>query len=236
MENAMRSGHGDGGVGAEQQFASASIQVGFSQDDERSGGGMGQRSFVDVFFHCSQYWAWCCGVDCCQLDPALVFTGACVLVVLCTLFVHCCLHSQLGKRVCVRRLFRMHRLRHKRVIARTNAQRRKSTVDDTEIARGDVGVSRKPSKTVSSGDAEQYRHQQQKQQRRSGGNLRRMLRNSIRETIGRGHRRLVRTGHQFRGDLLKNTRSVPEIVVTEPSSSCFEGEDVEEGRGESMRR
>uniref|UniRef100_A0A183CSM7 DUF4408 domain-containing protein n=1 Tax=Globodera pallida TaxID=36090 RepID=A0A183CSM7_GLOPA len=27
MENAMRSGHGDGGVGAEQQFASASIQV-----------------------------------------------------------------------------------------------------------------------------------------------------------------------------------------------------------------
>ncbi|KAL3103534.1 hypothetical protein niasHT_025052 [Heterodera trifolii] len=241
---------------AAQRFASTSVQIGVGQvcrvkvptadvfyisyeDDQRSGGGMGRRPFVDVFFHCSHNWSWCCGVDCCQLDPALVFTGACVLVVLCALSVHCCLRSEFGQRVCVRRLFRMHRRRHKRFIARANAQRRKSAVDGgaPPIGRGNGAIVRKPSTTVSSGEAEQLRHyeqqqqQQQKVHQRSSSDLRRMIRNSIRETIGRGHRRLVRTGHQLRGDRQKNGRSVPEIMVTEPSSSCYGAED-EQGEEE----
>ncbi|KAL3070644.1 hypothetical protein niasHS_007678 [Heterodera schachtii] len=248
------------GLAAAQRFVSASVQIGVGQvcrvkvptadvfyisfeDDQRSGGGMGRRPFVDVFFHCSHNWSWCCGVDCCQLDPALVFTGACVLVVLCALSVHCCLRSEFGQRVCVRRLFRMHRRRHKRFIARANAQRRKSAVDGgaPPIGRGNGAngaIVRKPSTTVSSGEAEQLRHyeqqqqqQQQKVHQRSSSDLRRMIRNSIRETIGRGHRRLVRTGHQLRGDRQKNGRSVPEIMVTEPSSSCYGAED-EQGEEE----
>uniref|UniRef100_A0A1I8BL28 CX domain-containing protein n=1 Tax=Meloidogyne hapla TaxID=6305 RepID=A0A1I8BL28_MELHA len=156
-------------------------------------------SFIQLFFHCSQYWAWCCGVDCCQLDPTILFIVFCVCILTIACGLHFALRSHLCRSFCIERLLRAGGLikGRKRVIARKNAQRRKRSGSSS-------GKSRSSNGSVK-GKEERKKLNRVKA---TGSGIREKL-------IKKGS---VNVAAETCGGGKRCSSGLPQIVVTEPSS------------------
>nr|CAD2122810.1 unnamed protein product [Meloidogyne enterolobii] len=165
--------------------------------------GSNPSSFIQLFFHCSQYWSWCCGVDCCQLDPTILFIVFCICFVTIACGVHFALRSHLCRSFCIERLLRAGGVikERKRVIARKNAQRRKRSGSSS-------GKSRSSNSSVFKG------REERKKLNRVNSLLVKATGTGLREKLikkGSVNVPVESGGHRC-------SSALPQIVVTEPSS------------------
>ncbi|KAF7636727.1 hypothetical protein Mgra_00003909 [Meloidogyne graminicola] len=159
-------------------------------------------AFIQLSFHCSQYWAWCCG-----LDPTILFFIFCLSIVIIACAVHFALRSTFLRRFCIERLLRAGGVikGKKKIIARANAQRRKRSGSSSGKRR-----SSNNSSLLFKGK------EGNKKLNRVNSLLVKSTENGIREKLMK--KGSVKT---FMGNVNRCSSVVPQIIVTEPSS-CYE--------------